>query len=867
MRSLRRTRMPGACVVALVALVTLTQPLTFVADAAPRLRPRRASGDDIQATLQSLSVERRSGRPFAVQEVEILDAWEEGLDIAPVEAEVLASRAIYNRYVAGRVVTQSDLDLLARWRAYAAEHAVELQTRNLKLNEGLAQNVAPPDGSEDWRLYSDPEVYNQLSSAFQRRLERKFGRRGKARELRLAEAAETAKVFDTAGPGFPANTLVNDPNADMTSSDTQSETSLVLAGGSTILASYNDSGSSAGGAAHFTGIARSTDAGVTWLDQGVLPASTRGDAGDPVYARNNTNGTIILSTLGFTAGNVLQIFRSTDSGVSYGAPVNGAAGGGSHDKEWVTADNFAGTGQGNFYMFWRNFGFTNGGMTFTRSTDDGVTWVNRTLISANEGQGAWVTVGADHAVYLFWLKAGPNRIVFKKSTDQGVTFGAETPVVTLVTTGTNGDMGLNGGFRSNAFPQVVNHPTNANWMYMAVSDRGAGGDEADVFLTYSTDAGATWAPLDRVNTDMTTSDNWQPVIAITPDGTGLFVSWYDRRGNGAAIDVYGTDGVICNDGSVTFVPEYRISDGSWPVVIAQDPTIVATYMGDYDQAVADNTGYYRTWGDNRLSRLTHTNQPDVRFTKILKSSVTCGGPAGDSIGLNLNGTNTFFLRNSNSSGAADITTFFGGGTFVPVRGDYDGNGTDTIGGYDASSGCFFLRNANTPGPADAIVCFGPGGAGIIPLVGDWDGNGTDTVGIYIEATGTFFLRNSNTPGGADITVNFGPGGAGIVPLTGDWDGNGTDTVGIYLSASGAFFLRNSNTPGGADLVFTFGAGGSVVPLSGDWNNDGTDSIGLFDAGTGAFFLKNMNAGGGADIVFTFGAGGAVTPLTGDWDGL
>jgi hypothetical protein len=44
------------------------------------------------------------------------------------------------------------------------------------------------------------------------------------------------------------------------------------------------------------------------------------------------------------------------------------------------------------------------------------------------------------------------------------------------------------------------------------------------------------------------------------------------------------------------------------------------YMGDYDQAVADNNFFYVTWGDNRLPNpnfAAHTHQPDVRFAKFL----------------------------------------------------------------------------------------------------------------------------------------------------------------------------------------------------------------------------------------------------------
>ncbi len=235
----------------------------------------------------------------------------------------------------------------------------------------------------------------------------------------------------------------------------------------------------------------------------------------------------------------------------------------------------------------------------------------------------------------------------------------------------------------------------------------------------------------------------------------------------------------------------------------------------------------------------------------------------DTIGLYTTGGNTFFLRNCNAPGPADVTTFFGANGWTPLRGDWDGNGTATVGAYDPASGCFFLRNSNTPGPADVVVCFGAPGS--TPIVGDWDGNGTVTVGIYIPASGTFFLKNTNTPGSADVTVNFGP--ANAVPILGDWDGNGSTTLGVHVESTGAFFLKNTNAPGGADVVFTFGPGSGFRAIVGDWDGVGGVSIGLYSQSTGAFFLKNTNAGGAADMAFMFGPAGSFTPIAGNWDGF
>jgi hypothetical protein len=77
---------------------------------------------------------------------------------------------------------------------------------------------------------------------------------------------------------------------------------------------------------------------------------------------------------------------------------------------------------------------------------------------------------------------------------------------------------------------------------------------------------------------------------------------------------------------------------------------------------------------------------------------------------------------------------------------------------------FFLRNSNSGGPAD--IAFSYGAPGLIPVVGDWDANGTFTVGVVDSATGAWFLRNANEVGGADIV--FGYGAPNQTPISGDW---------------------------------------------------------------------------------------------------
>jgi hypothetical protein len=251
---------------------------------------------------------------------------------------------------------------------------------------------------------------------------------------------------------------------------------------------------------------------------------------------------------------------------------------------------------------------------------------------------------------------------------------------------------------------------------------------------------------------------------------------------------------------------------------------------------------------------------------VVRISTAPAGSGADTPGVAVSNTNSWLLRNSNTSGPADVVFGYGSGApgILPITGDWNGDGVDTPGLYDPTVGAFFLKNADTPGPADMTFQFGPGGNGWVPLVGDWNGDGADSVGLYAPATGHFFLKNSNGPGPADATFQFGVGGAGYVPVTGDFDGDGDDTVGLYSPATGVFFLKDSNTPGPATSTFQFGVGGAT-PLMGDYDGNGSDTVGLYLPSSGFFFLKNANRAGTAEMSFSYGAPN-LTPLIGDWDG-
>src|SRR3954466_2317999 len=61
-----------------------------------------ASFDELRATaLRKLITKHAAGAPFAIQEVELLDAFEAGLPLASIEADAVVARVLYKAYVAG----------------------------------------------------------------------------------------------------------------------------------------------------------------------------------------------------------------------------------------------------------------------------------------------------------------------------------------------------------------------------------------------------------------------------------------------------------------------------------------------------------------------------------------------------------------------------------------------------------------------------------------------------------------------------------------------------------------------------------------------------------------------------------------------
>jgi glucose/arabinose dehydrogenase len=258
----------------------------------------------------------------------------------------------------------------------------------------------------------------------------------------------------------------------------------------------------------------------------------------------------------------------------------------------------------------------------------------------------------------------------------------------------------------------------------------------------------------------------------------------------------------------------------------------------------DRTGeIYLGTADGRLLRLDHDTPPD---------RVALFEPA----------PSRFLLKAANEPGAAGVRFGFGRAQsgWLPLAGDWDGDGRDSVGFYDPARGLFRLRNALSPGVSDYLFAFGPRNAGWLPVVGDWNGDGRDGIGVYDPANSVFHLRNALSSGPANRIVALGPAGGGWLPVAGQFDRAAGDDIGLYDPAAAAFHLQTEE----GERVENFGSPNSGwIPLTGDWSGDGIDGIGLYDPGASRFHLDDLN--GQPELVFRVEPGAQDRlPLAGAW---
>ena len=67
------------------------------------------------------------------------------------------------------------------------------------------------------------------------------------------------------------------------------------------------------------------------------------------------------------------------------------------------------------------------------------------------------------------------------------------------------------------------------------------------------------------------------------------------------------------------------------------------------------------------------------------------------------------------------------------------------------------------------VRFGSVDTSWVPVMGDWDGDGLDTIGMYRPDQKTWYLKDANNDGWGNVaTVRFGSTDTSWAPVSGRW---------------------------------------------------------------------------------------------------
>src|SRR5712692_875146 len=364
----------------------------------------------------------------------------------------------------------------------------------------------------------------------------------------------------TTGSASKTNALAVGANVDVSNEDTpQSETSItvnpnnpdMLVGGSNEIVRLPMRG-------YF-----SNDAGQTWgaVDLPLPPpATTNGtDFGSDPGVAFDTHGNVYYSfivvffnrTFASVQGTEMAVAKSFDGGKSWPQVTffNFNSGSGKfNDKPMIAVDTSPTSPFcDHVYVGWDTAtsgkSSANDDLLFARSTDGGLTFSSPVALNNPSGGprqviGADPFVGPNGEVYVAWHDVQQNLLMVNSSFNGGATFGQQRVIAPTV-------VAFDDAIPAMASRHALLYPAcdadrssganrgtlSCSWMDETTSNG------TDIFVSHSTDRGASWSAPVRVNDDPTgvRKDQFNQWLSVDPTSGSINLSWNDARNDPADI--------------------------------------------------------------------------------------------------------------------------------------------------------------------------------------------------------------------------------------------------------------------------------------------------------------------------------------------
>jgi hypothetical protein len=306
------------------------------------------------------------------------------------------------------------------------------------------------------------------------------------------------------------------------------------------------------------------------------------------------------------------------------------------DKDWVAADaNPLSPFHDNVYVVWSNINTNE--VEFSRSTDGGVTWSARHVVSDAGSEGfdwpSHVAVAPNGDVYAAYhthtCDSDPTvgRIEVLRDSHAGADLAAgnavqkssfASSITCNVQSGSDTIPLAHFWMQGAQAPYVIPDRVRPGHIYVIANDDPdddySTAEPGDAIIARSTDNGQTWTKSQIGNPPANTLQVF-PTAAMDPTGL-LFVHWWDTRADdinpgpdgipGTSDDYYNLDlyGTVSNDGGMSWTNDFRINDVPFdpdagaPCRFDCGSSTPTLRIGEYNGiAAADGNGYV-AWTGN-----------------------------------------------------------------------------------------------------------------------------------------------------------------------------------------------------------------------------------------------------------------------------